>query len=268
MSLCCHQPCPAVPTFPVHPWLQFGHLPCLRKRESSCWPDLARGWDPGARHLLPRDSSANAPLSCSLQPGGGDSAGLAVPAPTGRGPRGALGVPGPVGLPWPWMIPGQGRSLPSHSQLPTAQPLGKWGSAMGALGMTPRSSPLDGAGLRWGKVPGMAPQPFPEHWPGSPHGREGMIYPPEHLPALGGAGCPCLPKWISLEKPGERANAEPQWGHNGVLSPWAGDIGPLSGTGRTTAAAAGGSELTRLPLPWPLCPPALCQGPMCHPLSQ
>lgn len=57
-----------------------------------------------------------------------------------------------------------------------------------------------------------------------------------------------------------------QWGP--VLSPWAGDIGPLSGTERTTAAAAGGSELTRPPLPRSPCPPALCQGPMSHSWSQ
>lgn len=45
--------------------------------------------------------------------------------------------------------------------------------------------------------------------------------------------------------------------------PAAWDIGLLSGSGRTTAAAAGGSELTGLLLPRSLqhSPPALCQGP-------
>lgn len=98
-----------------------------------------------------------------------------------------------------------------------------------------------------------------------------MIYPPEHLPALGGAGCPCPSEWISLEKPGEQANAVPHSGDTMGSCPVTlgiGDIGPLSGTGRTTAAAAGGSELTRLPLPRSPCPPALCQGPVSHPLSQ
>lgn len=60
-----------------------------------------------------------------------------------------------------------------------------------------------------------------------------MIYLPKHLPALGGAGCPCTPKWISLEMPGERANAVPQWAHNGVLSchPGQGTLGHCLGQG-------------------------------------
>lgn len=136
-------PC-AVPAFLAHPWPcswpQLGHLP---------WPSFLCPLPEEAGELLLAGSGSGLgpwgqappakgrlcqgspllPQPCSLQPGrgGGGGAGQAVPAPTGRGPRAALGVPGPVGLPWPWMILGQARSLPSHSQLPTARPVGKWG---------------------------------------------------------------------------------------------------------------------------------------------
>lgn len=108
----------------------------------------------------------------------------------GQGAKGCPGGSRPLGAAVALDDPGHSHPTASFPQLSP-----HWGNgALPVLGMTPRSSPLDGAGLRWGKVPGMAPQPFPERWPGSPHRREGMVCPPKHLPALGGAGCPCLPK--------------------------------------------------------------------------
>uniref|UniRef100_A0A8C9NID7 CRIB domain-containing protein n=1 Tax=Serinus canaria TaxID=9135 RepID=A0A8C9NID7_SERCA len=81
----------------------------LRKQESSCWPDLAQGWDPRARQLLPRAGSANAALS-SPSPalssrGGGDGAG-------GQDWLSLLPRAGGQGVPWGfpalWGCPGPG----------------------------------------------------------------------------------------------------------------------------------------------------------------
>lgn len=71
-------------------------------------------------------------------------AGLAVPAPPGRGPRAALGGPGPVGLPWPGMIL-KGHSRPTGASHSSAT--GIWGSARAGSDL-----PLQPLGWSWAEM--------------------------------------------------------------------------------------------------------------------
>lgn len=159
-----------------------------RKRASSCWPDLAPGWDPPARPVpakgwLCQDAALlpAAPLPASQGGGEGDGgAGLAVPAPMGWGPA--------LGLPWMlWALRGcrgpcrpqrgeQGRSLPSPSRLPAAQPLGQAGLCR-HWGCLPSPAPLMELGCDGAKHQEQPQSPSPSRWrawlcrehrPGSP----------------------------------------------------------------------------------------------------
>lgn len=167
--------CPAAPVLAARPWLcswpWFGHLPwpsflCPLPEEAGelLLAGSGSGLGPSGQAAPAKGGSANPPpalISPAREEGtvlGGQDWLSLLPRAGGQGVPGGFLAGMALGHPGIESRAGQSHPTASFPQL------NLWGNgALPVLGVTSCSSPLDGAGLRWGKVPGMAPEPSPEH---------------------------------------------------------------------------------------------------------